>query len=261
MHVLVLGSEGTIGTALCVHLDACGHTVTHWDVKLSPTHDMSDHHNVPGLKAVIDAADFVFFLAYDVGGAKYIWDVDVDFIHRNIKIMLHTFNLLGSKKFIFASSTMYNMDNTYGTLKHLGEHYTSTLRGLSVRFWNVYGKEEVSQKSHVITDMIHKYKTQGYIDLLTDGEEERQFLHTDDCARCLTAVMNSYDEIVQTESSVDITSFVWHKIVDVAKMICDDVRVGTKKMNTHDRVNEPRNYILKYWKPEINLKDGITSLL
>ena len=80
---------------------------------------------------MVQAVDFVFFLAYDVGGAKYIWDVDLGFINRNNMIMINTFSLLEKKRFIFASSTMYNMDNVYGVLKHLGEHYTRNLGGPS----------------------------------------------------------------------------------------------------------------------------------
>jgi nucleoside-diphosphate-sugar epimerase len=260
MKILVLGSEGVIGTALCKALEESGHRVTHWDIKLTNAHDLSNSLNIYKLKNVVDDSDFVFFLAYDVGGAKYIWDVDLDFVNRNNMIMINTFNLLKDKKFIFASSTMFNMDNVYGTLKYVGEHYTRKLGGISTRFWNVYGPENVSEKSHVITDMIHKYKTKGYIDLMTDGEEERQFLHTDDCAKCLMKVMENYEDIRRKTDSVDITSFESTKIVDVAKHICNDVRPSEKKMNTHDRFNEPRDFILQYWKPEITLKEGIASL-
>ena len=260
MKVLVLGSEGVIGTSLCKVLEDSGHRVTHWDIKLTNDHDLSNSLNIYRLKPVIDESDFIFFLAYDVGGAKYIWDVDLDFVNRNNMIMINTFNLLKHKKFIFASSTMFNMDNVYGTLKYMGEHYTRKLGGISARFWNVYGPESVSEKSHVITDMIHKFETKGYIDLMTDGEEERQFLHTDDCAKCLAIVMNSYDEIRRQTDSVDITSFESTKIKEVAKYICDDVRPSEKKMNTHDRFNEPRPFILDYWKPEISLEEGIASL-
>jgi nucleoside-diphosphate-sugar epimerase len=260
MKILVLGSEGVIGSALCKYLKKCKHEVIHWDIKLTHDHDMSNSLNVYRLKGVIDSVDFIFFLAYDVGGAKYIWDVDLDFINRNNMIMINTFNLLKNKRFIFASSTMFNMNNVYGTLKYIGEHYTQKLGGLSTRFWNVYGPENVSEKSHVITDMIHKFKTNGYIDLMTDGEEERQFLHTDDCARCLTIVMDNYDEILSTTNSVDITSFESTKIKDIAKYICEDVRPIENNMNTHDRMNEPRPFILNYWKPEITLKEGIASL-
>jgi nucleoside-diphosphate-sugar epimerase len=260
MKVLVLGSEGVIGTSLCKLLEDSGHRVTHWDIKLTNDHDLSNSLNIYRLKSVIDENEFVFFLAYDVGGAKYIWDVDLDFVNRNNMIMINTFNLLHKKKFVFASSTMYNMDNVYGTLKYIGEHYTRKLGGLSARFWNVYGPESVSEKSHVITDILHKFETKGYIDLMTDGEEERQFLHTDDCAKCLTTVMDKYDEISENVESVDITSFESIKIKEVAKCICDDIRPSEKKMNTHDRTNEPRPFILDYWKPVISLEEGIASL-
>jgi nucleoside-diphosphate-sugar epimerase len=261
MNVLVLGSEGLVGSALCTELKNKGYNVTHWDMSLSIDHDLSNIVNIQNLKHVIDSVDFVFFLAYDVGGAKYISDVNFNFINRNIMIMFNTFNLLKNKKFIFTSSTMYNMESIYGTLKHVGEQYTSQLNGLSVRFWNVYGREPYSQRSHVITDMIHKYKTNGYIDLMTTGEEERQFLHTDDCATCMVKVMENYDEILKTKKSVDITSFEWSKIKDVATFICDDVRVTDIKITTHDRKNEPSTFILKYWKPKISLSEGIASLL
>jgi len=260
MNILVLGSEGVIGTAVCKVLEDHGHCVVRWDIKLRSEHDMSNSLNVYRLKSAIDASDFVFFLAYDVGGAKYIWDVDLDFINRNNMIMINTFNLLANKKFIFASSTMFNMDNVYGTLKYIGEHYTRKLGGLSARFWNVYGPETVSEKSHVITDMIHKYKMNGYIDLMTDGEEERQFLHTSDCAKCLNNVMERYEEILKETDSVDITSFESIKIKDVARYICEDVRPSEKKRNTHTKFNEPRPFILNYWKPEMSLKEGIASL-
>lgn len=261
MKILVLGSEGIIGTGLTKYLEYVGHEVVHWDVKLSSQHDLSKSENITKLKSVVDECDFVFFLAYDIGGAKYILNAGLDFINQNVRIMLNTFNLLENKKFIFASSTMYNMSHVYGTLKHLGEQYSSQLNGLSVRFWNVYGREESSEKSHVIADMIHKWKTKGYIDLMTTGEEERQFLHTDDCAKALTKLMENYDEILKVETSVDVTNFEWIKIKDVAKFICDDVRVTDIKTTTHDRRNEPREFILRYWKPEIQLRDAINSFL
>jgi len=261
MRILVLGSEGIIGNTLSKHLENINHEVIRWDVKLSYEHDISNPANIRKLKRVIEDSDFVFFLAYDVGGAKYISNAGIDFINRNVMIMLNTFNLLENKKFVFASSTMYNMHNVYGTLKYLGEHYTTQLGGLSIRFWNVYGHEESNEKSHVIADMIYKWKKNGYIDLMTTGEEERQFLHVDDCARALTQVMNNYDDIIKEETSIDITNFEWIKIKDVAKFICEDIRVSNVKITTHDRKNEPRKFILKYWKPKIRLQDAISSFL
>ena len=53
---------------------------------------------------------------------------------------------------------------------------------ISVRFWNVYGPQKYGERSHVITDFIHKLRTTGLITMMTSGEEKRQFLHTEDCA-------------------------------------------------------------------------------
>lgn len=261
MKVLVLGSEGVIGKSLCGYLEHRGHIVFPWDIKLDILHDLSNPLNIPGLKNCVDEVDFVFFLAYDVGGAKYIWNTDTDFINRNVAIMMNTFSVLKNKPFIFASSTMYNMHNAYGTLKYLGEHYTSKLGGLSVRFWNVYGLEAVSDKSHVLTDIIDNYRHHGYVQLLSSGEEERQFLHTFDCAKGLEVIMNNYETIKKTESSVDLSSFEWTKIKDLAHLVCDNVRTTPTELRTHDRKNDPRPFILQYWQPTITLREGVASLL
>ena len=260
MKILVLGSHGIIGSGLCKHLKDIGHRVIPWDIKITPTHDLSISENLERLSHVMSDVDFVFFLAFDIGGAKYITGAGIEFIDNNLMIMMNTFSQLGGKRFIFASSTMYNMSHVYGTLKKLGEEYTSRLGGLSVRFWNVYGPEKSSLRSHVIADMIHKYKTKGYIDLMTSGEEERQFLHTEDCAKALSQLMYNYDEVIKTEKTVDVTNFIWTNIKDVANLISDDVRVTDITVTTHNRVNEPRRFILKYWKPEISLTDGVASL-
>jgi len=45
---------------------------------------------------------------------------------------------------------MSNMSySPYGVLKRVGELYTQTLNGLTVKFWNVYGVENDREKSHV----------------------------------------------------------------------------------------------------------------
>lgn len=261
MRVLILGSSGVVGSALSAHLTAQGHDVTDWDIELSPKHDLSNPTNTLHLKKAIDESDFVWFLAYDVGGSKYLQEMTVDFMNRNCAIMMNTFSLLSGKRFVFASSQMQNMmDNAYGVLKCLGEHYTRNIGGLSMRFWNVYGNEPVGEKSHVIPDFIDQYKRTGRVHMLTDGEEERQFLYTTDCSKCLEAIMNNYDAILATgRASVDVTNHVWTKIKDVAELIAPGqvfAREG-KKDATQTIRNEPDDFILQFWKPELSLAEGI----
>lgn len=251
MRVLVVGSEGVIGSALVKRLVSSGHEVHGFDLKKSPEEDL--RVRAPDVATF----DFVFFLAYDIGGSKYLESQTTRFISDNLRIMLNMFSVLEGKRFVFASSQMQNMDNPYGTLKRIGEHYTRLLGGVSARFWNVYGPEEVGIKSHVIPDLIQSHKDKGRIDLLTDGQEKRQFLHTEDCANALEAIMTNYIQI--DRPSVDVTSFEWTKIIDLARLISPDVNPGSKCDSVQTLHNEPDDYILKFWTgPEISLKDGIS---
>ena len=122
--------------------------------------------------------------------------------------MEYTFQAIhdSGKPFIFVSSQMANLSfSPYGALKVVGEHYTRALGGIIVKLWNVYGVETDMEKSHVITDFIHKAKNTRCIDMITDGTESRQFLHAEDCSRCLltlAANMNPFTSKNSTSPAV-----------------------------------------------------------
>ena len=261
--VLVLGSSGVVGTALCKVLRREKYDVIEWDIKNSYTQDLSNPINNTRLREMVNKSDFVFFLAYDVGGSKYLKNITHDFINRNVMLMMNTFDVIGNKPCIFMSSQMQNMSNTYGVLKLLGEHYMQSMNGISVRLWNVYGPEVVDEKSHVITDFIHMYKKNKSIHMLTDGTEKRQFLHTNDCADALICMMNNLNEILTEKKVVDLTNFEWVDIKGVANIIAHNgnITFTDKKDTTQTKCNEPDDFILKYWKPIINLKTGIQTII
>src|SRR5580658_3732796 len=188
MTYLVLGSAGQIGSALCVFLKKAGHKVIEFDLASNPEEDLRVNSEL--LERHMRPADFVFFLAFDVGGSRYLktYQHSYDFISNNVKIMNTAFETLKTfdKPFIFASSQMANMTHSsYGVLKALGEFYTRVLNGLFVKFWNVYGVETDSRKFHVITDFVLKAQTEGCIKMLTTGVETRQFLYSEDCCAAL----------------------------------------------------------------------------
>ena len=65
-------------------------------------------------------------------------------------------------------------------------------------------------------------------------------------------------------SIVDVTSFEWVSVYQVAKMICDDVRIPNSSdagSDSHTKTNEPNQFILKFWRPEISLQSGINALI
>ena len=145
------------------------------------------------LDGLMHECDFVFFLAWDVGGSAYLarYQDTFEFIQNNLKIIVNTFEVINKHKkpFIFASSQMANMSySSYGLTKSVAEKVTATLGGITVKFWNVYGIEQDLEKSHVITDFIRRGFEEGEFEMLTDGTEERQFLYAEDCCEALETI-------------------------------------------------------------------------
>lgn len=266
MKYLVLGSAGQIGSELCKFLEKAGNEVISFDVATDPTQDLRE----PGiLEELIVEVDFVMFLAFDVGGSRYLkkYQHTYEFIENNTKLTLYTFETLRKykKPFIYASSQMANMSySPYGVCKSLAEVYAASLNGIVVKFWNVYGPEHDLEKSHVITDFILKAKN-GKIEMMTDGTEERQFLHAEDCSKCLMILSEKYDEIDRTKN-LHITNFEWNTIFEVADIIkesipCEVIPSQDKDTVQLNKRNEPDPYILNFWKPEIRLYEGINKVI
>jgi len=274
MKITILGSRGQIGAYLSEYLRDKGHEVTEFDIVNGEDQDLTKIPN-PKLQHDIRLSDFVFFLAFDVGGSRYLkkYQHTYDFINNNTRLMANVFQWLKEyrKPFVFASSQMSNMSySPYGVLKNVGELYTKSLNGLTVKFWNVYGVENDKEKSHVITDFIRKGFEEGEFEMMTDGTEERQFLYAEDCCEALETIMECYSDFKPTDP-LHVTSFRNDSIKDVASMIQGqfnkigkyDVRIkpGIAKDNIQlDKRNEADNYIHGWWLPKTNLETGIAKV-
>ena len=274
MKVTILGSRGQIGAYLTEYLRDKGHEVTEFDVMNGEDQDLTVIPN-PKLQHDIRLSDFVFFLAFDVGGSRYLkkYQHTYEFINNNTRIMTNVFQWLKEyrKPFVFASSQMSNMSySPYGVLKRVGELYTQTLGGLTVKFWNVYGVENDKEKSHVITDFIRKGFEEGEFEMMTDGTEERQFLYAEDCCEALETIMNCYSDFKPTDP-LHITSFRNDPIKSVAEIIQGqfnligryDVKIkpGVAKDSVQmDKRNEADNYITGWWMPKTTLDKGIAKV-
>ena len=273
MRITVLGSSGQIGAYLSDYLSRKGHIVREFDIVNGIHQDMTHIPNTYLRNAIMES-DFVFFLAFDVGGSRYLkkYQHTFDFVNNNTRLMANAFGLLEQydKPFIFASSQMSNMSySPYGTLKRLGELYTESLGGLVVKFWNVYGIEKDHKKAHVITDFIRKGFEDGDFEMLTDGEEVRQFLYAEDCCEGLEAVMKNYDEFYANDP-LHITNFDYTTIREVAIIIENEFRLIGKPVNIIpgkasdtvqlDKRNEADPFIRKYWSPKTDLVTGISKV-
>ena len=273
MKITILGSSGQIGAYLTEYLSNKGHHVFEYDIASVPTQDLTQIPNL-ALEHLIKESDFVFFLAFDVGGSRYLekYQHTFKFIDNNARMMASVFGLLEkyNKRFVFASSQMSNMSHSpYGVMKRVGELYTKTLNGLLVKFWNVYGIEKDMEKAHVITDFIRKGFEEGDFEMLTDGTEERQFLYAEDCCEALEMVMERYTDF-KPEDPLHITSFratciseISHIIMGQFNMIGKPVKIspGLAKDSVQlDKRNEADTYITGWWLPKTNLQDGIAKV-
>ena len=273
MRVAILGSSGQIGAYLTTYLREKGHVVDEVDIANGPQYDLRDTLTTI-VEGIIRDADFVFFLAFDVGGSRYLkkYQHTFDFINNNTRLMAYTFSLLKKyrKRFVFASSQMSNMSHSpYGVMKRVGEMHTKALDGLIVKFWNVYGIENDMDKAHVITDFINKGFDEGEFEMLTDGTEERQFLYAEDCCEALETVMNSYTDF-KSDDPLHITSFHSNSIRQIADIIQGQfnmigkpikIKPGIAKDSVQlDKRNEADNYILGWWVPKTTIDKGIAKV-
>ena len=274
MKVTILGSAGQIGAYLSEYLKEKGHEVTDIDIVNGVQYDLRVTPSTV-IEKSIENADFVFFLAFDVGGSRYLkkYQHTFDFVNNNTRMMANTFKLLKrfNKRFIFASSQMSNMSySPYGVMKRVGELHTTALNGLTVKFWNVYGIEKDMEKAHVITDFIRKGFEERQFEMMTDGTEERQFLYAEDCCEALETIMENYTDF-KPEDPLHITSFRSETIKEVAAMIKGcfymdgmydvEINPGLAKDSVQmDKRNEADNYILNWWVPKTTIDKGIRKV-
>ena len=271
--ILILGSSGQVGAYLTDYLRKKGNEVFEFDVTNGPNQDLTTIPNGQ-LEALIYLSDFVYFLAFDVGGSHYLkkYQHTFKFIDNNTRLMANAFGLIEKykKPFVFASSQMSNMSySPYGVLKRVGELYTRSLGGLIVKFWNVYGIEKDMNKAHVITDFIRKGFESGDIDMMTDGTEAREFLYAEDCCEALETVMESYHKLT-SDDELHITTGVYTTVLEIAEEI-KSLFAGIGKTITvtpaqskdevqKDARNEPDLYINEFWKYKTSVPEGLKKV-
>ena len=271
--ILILGSSGQVGAYLNDYLRKKGNEVLEFDITNGSDQDMTMIPNGE-LEAKIYMADFVYFLAFDVGGSHYLkkYQHTFKFIDNNARMMANVFGLLEKydKPFVFASSQMSNMSySPYGVLKRVGELYTKSLGGLIVKFWNVYGIEKDMDKAHVITDFIRKGFESGDIDMMTDGTEAREFLYAEDCCEALETVMEKYHELT-SDDELHITTGVYTTVLEIAEEI-KSLFAGIGKTITvtpaqskdevqKDARNEPDLYINEFWQYKTSVPEGLKKV-
>lgn len=256
MRDLVIGSDGFVGRPLCRFLKLRGDDVIKIDIKRGKAHDARS------ITLDLKNVDRVYFLAWDVGGAKYLYDGDTQLyqLEWNLKLLSNLMPQLSDIPFVFVSSQLAEeVDSVYGVQKRLGEVWTRlTKRGFATRFWNVYGAyEPPSVRSHVVCDFVYQALTRGKIEMMTSGDESRQFIHIDDICE---ALISGFEQNVR--GVYDISSFHWVKVSQIAHIIGAytgvEVIPGGKEGTT---VRVPNKPAIPGWSARVDLEDGLKRLV
>lgn len=257
--VLVLGSAGLVGKALVTSLKACGIPVIeiknriHVDLRIS-----GSLHFLNSTKI-----SFVFFLACEVGGSKYLGSTEAqDVIWRfNVLMYENVFPYLLSRKipFIFSSSQLSSHNTSYGRVKLLGEDLTTKSGGKSIQFWNVYGFESINPKSHVVSDWIYNCLRHKQVTSMTNGLEARQFAHTSDISLSLIDLMHAYDQLPNV---THVTSNTWLSMRALAgkmQQLLDSKCTFSYSManSSHARGSSPSNI----WLVQSNIHRRLTQVI
>ena len=276
-EVLVLGSGGLVGRTLVKWLEERDVIVHH--VRNRRHIDL----RIPGALDVFNATNlsYVFFLACEVGGSKFIEnsarDLQIGIIESNIRMYQVVFPWLAARKipFVFTSSYLQGTANPYGVIKRLGEQWIHNLGaeeaglGRTLRLWNVYGAENVGLKSHVLSDWSEQCVRQGYATARTDGREERQFIHAIDVAAALGAAMLHHASL-PLES--DVSTGIWNDMHVLAGDLLDaskdalgapcEVRFSSAPAGYRERLSPVfEGHLHRVWKTNITLKMGCKLLL
>lgn len=253
MRELVLGGEGLIGTTLVHALSSRGHQVTSLDLKSG-----CDVRHVDQ-QPFVDA-DRVWFLAWDTGGAKYIEAIDQQHeqYKHNSELCLRVFEMLSRtrKPFLFISSQLAGLPNAYGTTKALGANWTRQLGGKVARLWNVYGWEEPTVRSHVVTDLVLS-GLKGRVSCMTDGEEQRRFLYKTDAVEALMRLFDSSDQ-----QTAEIAAEDWVTIRLIGEEIARQLNVPAEfgELKGSECLIDPLE-TLPNWKPLVSLQQGISQVI
>src|SRR5579871_5748101 len=123
---LVLGGSGLIGKELQKQLKSRGEQVINLDLKEGTDLRSSSLEEYAGV-------DFIWFLAWDSGGAKYIGNQKnfADIYRNNTRLCNNIFSFIEkyNKPFLFTSSQLAASDTPYGLTKLYAEKWGSLLGG------------------------------------------------------------------------------------------------------------------------------------
>ena len=290
-NILVTGSSGTIGTALCESLLIQGYKVTgidihhnKWNAKIDKLTIISDLRKANFQSAVQNDFDLIIHLAanarvYDlVRKPKLARD---NFLMAfNVLEFARANNIKGS---VFASSrevygnsanayraendlSVSNCESPYSATKLAGEalfhsySYCYAISPVILRFSNVYGKYDDSNR---VIPVFMRRSMQNK-NLIVFGEHKMlDFTYIDDCITGIGRVIENFDQV--KGNTFNIATGKGTSIMHVADMIKEKTGSNSRIILQESRTGEVTNFIADITKakrllgydPKVSIQEGI----
>jgi len=176
--------------------------------------------------------------------------------------------------FLTLSTVEHSQRTSYATGKLLTEFFMKdavdkgNIRGCSVRFANVYSKNERYPK-HIIPYIINSLKRDGTVTLLENSRHNRRtFLHNYDSCRAVLALLNSDQALDGSVYNVATAEEI--SILDLVALCAKKMGIAHPKIEfAGKRSSDPERRILSTekifsrtnWKPEVSLSEGLDECI
>jgi UDP-glucose 4-epimerase len=189
--------------------------------------------------------------------------------------MIEIARLLKIPKFIFSSFSNY--PNLHSVSKQIGEKYVKTLgkmyniKNMSLRYFNVYGRKIVSNKSHnslinLFFETMLKYNVP--VMLIDDENRKTNFIHVSDVVGATIIAMEKLNK-KNSGNVIDIGSNKTYSISEIISIMHNVLKERYKlEVDKNTKRKEIKEIfpdlsltkeILK-WKPKTSLEDGLIDL-
>ena len=294
MTILVLGSTGLAGSAICRNLELNNRkfiAVTRKDVNLLDSKAVDQYFRKVKPNIVIGAAALVGGMAANI---KH----PVEFLTNNITIQNNTiiaaFNNNVDKYIFLGSSCVYpgkalspitedqlltgpleKTNEAYAIAKISGLKLIQSFRDEYKKNWvsvmptNLYGPGDNFDlvNSHVLAALIRKFyeatkRNLAEIVLWGSGKPRREFMHSDDFASAITFVMDNYNERepINIGTGIDISIKELSEMISIISRYKGEVKWNTEVSDgTYQKMLSVSKLNNLGWKSRITLNEGLKS--
>lgn len=172
--------------------------------------------------------------------------------------------------YITMANAEHSQRTSYATGKLLTEFFMKEvvtdgkIKGCSIRFANVYSKNELYPK-HIIPHILNQLKKDGKVELLENSRVNyRTFLHNEDSCQAVIALIQSEEALDGSVYNVATDEEI--SIIDLVKLCARKAGIDNPEITFNGyRESDPRRRFLNTdkirkrtgWKPEITLEQGI----